>query len=61
AYVLCTAVTGADGIAECNTTAINIDPSHTGEDILIDVNGAYDATFSGSAGYASSTGRGQTF
>ncbi len=61
AYVLCTAVTGADGIAECDYTVVNIDPSLDGSDLLLDVNGAYDATFAGSTDYAPSTARGQAF
>ncbi|MBO9520058.1 MAG: Ig-like domain repeat protein [Nocardioidaceae bacterium] len=61
AYLLCNAVTGADGIAECDYTVINIDPSLSGDDLLIDVNGAYDATFAGSADYAPATDRGHLF
>lgn len=61
AYLLCNAVTDANGIAECDYTVINIDGGLSGSDLLIDVNGAYDATFAGSADYSPSTDRGNLF
>jgi hypothetical protein len=61
AYLLCTAVTGADGIAECDYTVINIDPSLSGSDLLLDVNGDYDATYSGDGDYQPATDRGHLF
>lgn len=61
AYLLCNAVTGADGIAECDYTVINIDPSLSGSDLLLDVNGTYDATFAGTSDYQPATDRGHLF
>lgn len=61
AYLLCNAVTGADGIAECDYTVINIDPSLSGTNLLLDVNGDYDATYAGDGDYQSSTDRGHLF
>lgn len=61
AYVLCTAVTNAQGIAECDHTAINIDPSLSGDDLLIDVNGRYTANYAGTTDYLPAVAQGQTF
>lgn len=61
AYHLCSAVTNASGLAECDYTVINIDPSTDGEDLLIDVNGTYHAHFAGSGDYQGAIAEGDLF
>jgi hypothetical protein len=61
AYHLCDGVTGSDGIAECDYTQVNVDVGLNGTDLMIDVNGNYDASFAGTADYQPATARGQLF
>jgi hypothetical protein len=61
AKFLCTAVTGADGIAECNDQVISIDIGLAPGDTLLDIHGTYDVTYSGDADTIGSTARGHEY
>lgn len=58
---LCTAVTNAQGIAECDDTVISIDIGLAPGDVLLDVHGTYDVTYVGDADTIGSTARGHEY
>ncbi|RNL65217.1 hypothetical protein EFK50_04435 [Nocardioides marmoriginsengisoli] len=59
---LCTAVTNAQGIAECNDQVISIDIGlDLGNEALLDIHGTYDVTYVGDADTIGSTARGHEY
>lgn len=58
---LCTAVTNAQGIAECDDQVISIDIGLAPGDVLLDIHGTYDVTYVGDADTIGSTARGHEY